>query len=256
MTHTERVTTLRIASPFVRGRAAVRSPCENNTRPRATAVDEVRAHAATLAMLTIYGRTNSVNVQKVLWCLAELGLPHERIDAGLAHGKNTEPWYLALNPNGKVPLLVDGTFSLWESNTIVRYLAAKHDLGGLCPSAPEARALAERWMDWQLSTLIRPVSIVFQTLYRQPPEQRDAAAVARQTVEANAAVALLDAHLSRQPFVAGDAFTMGDIPVGALVHRWLEIVGIERPEFRAVRTWRARLAERPAFRAHVMLPLS
>jgi glutathione S-transferase len=207
-------------------------------------------------MLTIYGRTNSVNVQKVLWCLAELELPYERIDAGLAHGKNTEPWYLALNPNGRVPLLVDGDFSLWESNTIVRYLASKHDTGGLYPASPETRAHAERWMDWQLSTLIRSVSIVFQNLYRKPPGQRDAAAVERHTREANAAVALLDAHLARQPFVAGNAFTMGDIPVGALVHRWLEIEGIERPALAAVREWRARLATRPGFRSHVQLPLS
>ena len=207
-------------------------------------------------MLTIYGRTNSVNVQKVLWCLAELDLPYERIDAGLKFGKNNEPWYLELNPNGRVPLLVDGSFSLWESNTIVRYLAGKHGLGGVCPRSPETRALAERWMDWQLSTLVRPVSIVFQALYRTPPAERDAAAIARNTVEANRAMDLLDAHLAEQPFVAGNAFTMGDIPVGATAHRWLEVVGIERPKLAAVRAWRDRLAERPAFRRHVMLPLS
>ena len=207
-------------------------------------------------MLTIYGRTNSVNVQKVLWCLAELGVPYERIDAGLEHGKNNEPWYLALNPNGRIPLLQDGAFTLWESNTIVRYLAAKHGLGGLYPASPEARALAERWMDWQLSTLVSPVSIVFQNLLRRPPEQRDAGAIARHTVEANRAVALLDAHLATQPYVGGDRFTMGDIPVGATAHRWLEIPGIERPEFSAVRAWRSRLAQRDGFRAHVMLPLS
>jgi glutathione S-transferase len=207
-------------------------------------------------MLTIYGRTNSVNVQKVLWCLAEVGVPYERIDAGLAHGKNTEPWYLELNPNGRVPLLTDGAFSLWESNTIVRYLAAKHGMGSLCPASLEARALAERWMDWQLSTLIDPVSTVFQNLVRRPPEQRDRAAVQRATITANRAMALLDAHLERQPYVAGACFTMGDIPAGAVAHRWLEIPGIERPELPALRAWRARLAERPGFRAHVMLPLS
>jgi glutathione S-transferase len=201
-------------------------------------------------VLTIFGRTNSVNVQKVLWCLAELGVPYERVDAGLAYGKNNEPWYLALNPNGRVPLLQDG------ANTIVRYLAGKHGFGGLYPSSPETRALAERWMDWQLSTLVVPVSIVFQNLIRRPPEQRDGRAVERNTEEANRAVALLDAHLERQPYVAGDAFTMGDIPVGATAHRWLEIPGIERPAFPALRAWRARLAERPGFRAHVMLPLS
>ncbi|HJR69607.1 MAG TPA: glutathione S-transferase family protein [Gammaproteobacteria bacterium] len=207
-------------------------------------------------MLTIFGRTNSVNVQKVLWCLAEIGIPYERVDAGLAHGRNKEPWYLALNPNGLIPLLQDGAFTLWESNTIVRYLAGKHAFGGLYPASPEARALAERWMDWQLSTLVWPVSIVFQNLVRRPPAERDTGAIAHHTAEANRAMELLDAHLARQAYVAGDAFTMGDIPVGATAHRWLEIAGIDRPPLAAVRAWRARLAERPGFRSHVMLPLS
>lgn len=207
-------------------------------------------------MLTIYGRTNSANVQKVLWCLGELGVPYERIDAGLAFGVNTEPWYLALNPNGRVPLLVDGAFSLWESNTIVRYLAAKHGLGTLYPATPEARALAERWMDWQLSTLVTPVSTAFQGLYRTPPERRDAATIERATREANRALGLLEEHLARHAFVGGAGFTMGDIAVGTMVHRWLEMEGVERPPLPACHAWRARLAERPPFRAHVMLPLS
>jgi glutathione S-transferase len=207
-------------------------------------------------VLTIYGRTNSVNVQKVLWCLAELELPYTRVDAGLEHGQNTEPWYLALNPNGRVPLMQDGAFTLWESNTIVRYLAGKHGLGSLCPVSLEARALAERWMDWQLSTLVGPVSGVFQNLIRRPAAERDAVAIERNTREANSAMALLDAHLRSRPYVAGDVFTMGDIPVGATAHRWLEIPGIERPPLEAVRAWRARLAARAGFRAHVQLPLS
>jgi glutathione S-transferase len=207
-------------------------------------------------VLTIYGRTNSVNVQKVLWCLAELDVPYTRIDAGLEHGKNTEPWYLELNPNGKVPLLQDGGFTLWESNTIVRYLAAKHGSGTLCPASLEARALAERWMDWQLSTLILPVSIVFQNLFRRPAAERDRAAVELNIRAANKALAVLEAHLAGNAYVAGTAFTMGDIAVGAVTHRWLEIPAIERPPFRAIRAWRARLAERAGFRAHVQLPLS
>jgi len=207
-------------------------------------------------VLTIYGRTNSVNVQKVLWCLEELAVPYTRIDAGLEHGKNTEPWYLKLNPNGKVPLLTDGSFTLWESNTIVRFLASKHGVGSLCPAALETRALAERWMDWQLSTLVYPVSIVFQNLIRRPAGERDAAAIARRTPEANRAMLLLDEHLKGSPYVAGDVFTMGDIPVGATAHRWLEIPGIDRPALAAVRAWHARLAERPGFRKHVQLPLS
>jgi glutathione S-transferase len=207
-------------------------------------------------VLTIFGRTNSVNVQKVLWCLAELGVPYERIDAGLQHGKNKEPWYLALNPNGRVPLLQDGDFTLWESNTIVRYLAAKHGQGTLCPASLETRAHAERWMDWQLSTLIRPVSIVFQTLFRTPVAERDMAAVAHNTAEANRAFDILDAHLAAQAYVAGSAFSMGDIPVGAVAYRWLAIPDIERPAFPATRAWQARLAVRPGFRTHVMQPLS
>lgn len=208
-------------------------------------------------MLTIYGRTNSVNVQKVLWCLGELGVPYTRIDAGLQHGKNREPWYLALNPNGRIPLLTDGDFSLWESNTIVRYLAAKHGHGALCPTSLETRALAERWMDWQLSTLVDPVSLVFQNLYRRPPAERDApATIAGNTRAANRAMEVLERHLKHHAYVAGEAFTMGDIPVGATAHRWLEIEGIERPPLPAVRAWRTRLAERPPFREHVQLPLS
>jgi glutathione S-transferase len=218
-----------------------------------SAIDRTSGSAA---VLTIYGRTNSVNVQKVLWCLAELALPYERVDAGLQHGKNKEPWYLALNPNGTIPLLTDGSFSLWESNTIVRYLSSKHGLGGLCPASLEVRALAERWMDWQLSILVSPVSIVFQNLLRRSVAEPDSAAIERNTREANRAMVLLDEHLSRQPYVAGDAFTMGDIPVGATAHRWLEIPSIDRPALAAVRAWRARLAERQGFRDHVQLPLS
>jgi glutathione S-transferase len=207
-------------------------------------------------VLTIYGRTNSVNVQKVLWCLAELGVPHERVDAGLEHGKNTEPWYLALNPNGRVPLLREGDFSLWESNSIVRYLCAKHGMGTLYPASLETRAHAERWMDWQLSTLVTPVSIVFWNLIRTPADRRDAAAVAKNTAEANRVLERLDGELRAQPYVAGSQLTMGDIPVGAVVHRWLALPGVERPAFPALRAWYDRLVERPAYRAHVMLPLS
>ena len=207
-------------------------------------------------MIEIWGRTNSVNVQKVLWCLDEIGLPYERIDAGLQFGKNNEPWYLALNPNGRIPLLQDGEFSLWESNTIVRYLSSKYDPGGLYAESPETRALAERWMDWQLSTLLAPVSTVFWTLIRTPAAERDMSAVTRATAEANRVTAMLDRELARQPYVAGERFSMGDIPVGAVIYRWLAIPGIERPELPALKGWQERLAARPAFRRHVMLPLS
>jgi glutathione S-transferase len=207
-------------------------------------------------VLKIWGRTNSVNVQKAMWCIGELGLAHERIDAGLEHGKNDEAWYLALNPNGRVPLLQDGDFTLWESNSIVRYLCAKHDFGGLYPASPETRGDAERWMDWQLSTLVRPVSIVFWNLIRTAPAKRDAKAISAATAETASALELLDGHLAARRFVAGERFSMGDIPVGATVYRWLALPDVASAPLPALREWQARLAERPAFRDHVMLPLS
>jgi glutathione S-transferase len=207
-------------------------------------------------MLKIWGRRNSVNVQKVLWCAGELALEYERVDAGLQFGHNKEPWYLALNPNGRVPLIQDGTFTLWESNSIVRYLCAMHDHGGLYPAEPRRRAAAEKWMDWQLSMLARPVSIVFQNLVRTPEGERDVGAVRACTAEANAAFTLLDRHLGGQRFVSGNELSMGDIPVGALAHRWRELEGIERPTWPSLDRWLGELRERPAFREHVMVPLT
>jgi glutathione S-transferase len=207
-------------------------------------------------VLKIWGRKNSVNVQKVLWCATELGLDYERIDAGLEFGLNNEKWFLTLNPNGRVPLIQDGDFTLWESNSIVRYLCATYDLGGLYPKSPRARAAAEQWMDWQLSTLARPTSIAFWNLVRTAPGERDSAAVAAAVEEANGALLKLDRHLAAHRFVAGDVFSMGDIPVGAVTHRWLALEGIERPGWPSLERWQAELAGREGFRAHVMQPLS
>lgn len=207
-------------------------------------------------MLKVWGRRNSVNVQKVLWCLAELGVAYEREDAGLQYGRNDEPWFLALNPNGQIPLIDDAGFTLWESNSIVRYLCAKFDNGGLYPSDPAARAAAERWMDWQLSTLGRPVGIVFWNLVRTPAPRRDMQAVARAAAAAERAFEILDGHLTNHDYVGGDRFTMGDIPVGALTHRWLALDGLQRRPRPALQQWYARLTAREPYRDHVMLPLS
>jgi glutathione S-transferase len=207
-------------------------------------------------MLKIWGRTNSVNVQKVMWCVGELGLAHERYDAGLEHGVNSDAWYLAKNPNGRIPLIDYDGFWLWESNTIVRYLAARHGSDGLYPAALEQRADAERWMDWQLSRLAGPLGTVFQQLVRTPEAQRDLRAVEAGTREINQAWLVLDQHLASQPFVTGARFSMGDIPVGALAHRWLNLSQVEKPALPHVTRWYRALCERPAYRAHVMLPLS
>ena len=207
-------------------------------------------------MLTIYGRTNSVNVQKVLWCLAELALPYVRVDAGLEHGKNSEAWYLALNPNGKVPLLTDGSFALWESNTIVRYLSGKHGLGSLCPASLEVRALAERWMDWQLSTLVLPVSVVFQNLIRRSAAERDVAAIERNTPgskprhDAARRAPLAPAIRRRRGVHDGRHPRRSD---GAPLARDSR----HRPAATGSRPRMARAASRAAaFRTHVQLPLS
>ena len=207
-------------------------------------------------MLKIWGRTNSVNVQKVMWCVGELRLGHERIDAGMAFGKNNEDWFLALNPNGRVPLIDDEGFTLWESNSIVRYLAAKHDLGGLYPESLTERADAERWMDWLLTVLNGPMTVVFWNLVRTPEGQRDMAQVAQGVKESRAAFAMLDKQLSGRDYVLGEQLTMADIPVGAMTYRWYAMPEIERPDLPNLQAWYERLSQRPAFRQHVMLPLT
>lgn len=206
-------------------------------------------------MLRIWGRTTSVNVQKVMWAVGELGLAHERIDAGLAYGKVNEPWYRAMNPNGRVPVIDDDGFVLWESNAIVRYLARRHGEGTLWPADPRTAAAADRWMDWATTTMHPVMTPLFWGLIRTPAEKRDLKAIESDRQKMEEIMALLDAHLARQPFVAGEAFSMGDIPVGCFAFRW-RALPIARGSHPHLEAWAARLEARPAYRAHVMLPLS
>lgn len=206
-------------------------------------------------MLKVWGRTSSINVQKVLWCCQEIGLAYERIDAGLHFGVNDTPEYAAMNPTGLIPSIQDGDLQLWESNVIVRYLSHKYSMGGLCPADIAARFDAERWMDWQTAqfwALLRPLYIA---LIRTAAGQRDTDAIARAEALSNAAVRVLDARLADRPFLAGDEFTMGDIPAAATVHRWYSL-DIERPAMPNVRRWYERMQERPAYQRIVMIPLS
>ena len=207
-------------------------------------------------MLTIWGRKNSANVQKVMWAIGELGLPHERIDIAGAYGKNREPAYLALNPNGLVPTLQEDGFVLWESNTIVRYLAAKHGAGSLEPADLKARARAGQWMDWQLSVLGPAIFDLFWGLIRTPPEQRNHAAIESSKAKTTDAIGLLDASLAKTAFVAGDTFSMGDIPVAIFGYRFRELVSA-RPPLPHFERWYGAIAQRPAFREHVLsVPLT
>lgn len=206
-------------------------------------------------MLKILGRKNSSNVQKVLWCCDELGLAYEREDIGGPFGKNRDPAYLALNPNGLVPTVIDDDFVLWESNSVIRYLAAKHGADTLYPTDLRTRAKAERWMDWQLSAVVPAINPVFFGLIRTPPEKRDQAAIAAARDKLGGAMAILDGELGRTDFVAGDALTVGDIPVGIMTYRWYTLE-IEREELPNLKRWYDRLTERPAFKKHVMIGLT
>jgi glutathione S-transferase len=201
-------------------------------------------------MLKIWGRNTSVNVQKAMWAVGELGLAHERIDIGGAFGKNNEPAYLAMNPNGLVPTLEEDGFLLWESNAIVRYLASRYGPGQLEPSDLQERARASSWMDWQLTVAGPAITPVFWGLIRTPPERRDQAAIEAGKKKTIAAMTILDAQLAKTAFVAGDTFSMGDIATGAVTYRFRRLMP-ERPRLDNLERWFAGIEQRPAFKEHV-----
>ena len=201
-----------------------------------------------MSKLTIWGRANSVNVQKVLWCLAELDLAFERIDAGMQYGRTQEADYLAMNPNARVPTLVDGDYVLWESNSIMRYLCmAYRPETPIYPQEPKRRAAVDRWLDWTLST-VQPVDRpVFWGLVRTPPEKRDMAAMQRDADAAAEVWRIAEHHLSTRRYIEGDSFSLADIAIGAYARRWLGVEGITRPQQPHLERWLALLAERPGF---------
>ena len=206
-------------------------------------------------MLTVWGRNNSINVQKVMWTIGELGLAHERLDVGGPFGGLDGEDYRRLNPNRRVPTLQDGDFTLWESNAIVRYLAAAYGSDPFLPADLHDRARADQWMDWMTTTILPPMTTAFWGLIRTPPERRDEAAI-RQALEACVqAFVLLDEALEGRDYLVGDALTIGDVPVGCATYRWYAMP-IERPALPRLEAWYARLKARPAFAEQVMIPLS
>ena len=205
-------------------------------------------------MLKIWGRINSVNVKKALWAIEELKLPYERIDAGMAFGINKTPEYLKMNPMGLVPVIDDDGFILWESHAIARYLAEKHGTGSLCPSDPQVRADADRWMDWA-STFAAGLRNAFWGLIRTPAEKRDAKAIEEALKRSEELARVFDGAMAGKDFVAGKSFTMGDIPVGCHMQIWLNLP-VSRPKLANLEAWYARLQQRPAFKKVVDLPLS
>jgi glutathione S-transferase len=212
-------------------------------------------------MLRIWGRLSSVNVQKVVWCARELSLDHERIDVGGAFGGVDTPEFLAMNPNGMIPVIEDGLndsadtrFVLWESNAIVRYLSARYGPGNLYPLELHERADADRWMDWQTTSYSPSMVDAFMQLVRTPEDQRDAERIERSRKAAERMSAILDAVLARQPYVAGQRFTMADIACGCATHRWLGLP-LDRPARPNLERWMATLRDRRAAQEVLALPV-
>lgn len=206
-------------------------------------------------MLTVWGRPNSINVQKVFWCCAELGLQYHRIAVGGEFGGTDDPKYVSVNPNRLVPTMEDEGFFLWESNVIVRYLSQKYGTDHLFPSSTTARFDAERWMDWQATTLWPALRPIFIGLVRTPSANRDPAAQKQAEARCREVMQILDERLLDRAYLGGDAFSMADIPAGASAYRWYAL-DIDRPKFTNLERWYRALTKRSGFQAEVMLPLS
>lgn len=198
-------------------------------------------------MLKILGRTSSLNVRKVLWTCDELGLAYEREDWGTGFASTRSPEFLALNPNGLVPVLIDEQGALYESNTICRYLAARYGHGHLLPVEPRPRAGVEQWMDWQATTLNPTWSYAFLALGRPTPGYDDPARIAASVAAWNAAMAILDQRLAETgAHAAGHDFTLADVVLGVSTHRW-KATPMDRADLPAVEAYYARLKARPEF---------
>ena len=206
-------------------------------------------------MLKIWGRATSSNVQKVLWCCAELDIEFERVDVGGPFGGNRDREYLAMNPNGLIPTVKDGDLVMWESNTICRYLATTRNGEHLYPRDPAARTHVERWMDWQLAVIGPPMGQLLFGLVRSTPETRDPAAIEGARRRAAAAWTIIDDEVKDRPYLAGDHLSLAEIVLGTQIYRWFAFP-IERPELPNLRAWYDRMRQRPGFKAHIEIPIT
>lgn len=202
-------------------------------------------------MITVWGRRNSLNVQKVMWAIGELALPYIRHDVAGSFGVDDN--YRKLNPNAVVPTIQDEALTLYESNACVRHLARKYGEDGLQPSASVEIALADQWMEWQSTTLSPMFFLIFSNQIRVPEEKKDKAKLQQGIAACAKLFVQLDKHLSQSAYLAGEQFSMGDIPIGAHLYRYFEM-DIERPSVPNVERWYAQLQTRPAYRKHVMIP--
>ena len=202
-------------------------------------------------MITVWGRRNSVNVQKVLWALEELDVPYHRENVGGSFGGNRDPDFLAMNPMGLVPVIRDGDVTMFESNAIVRYLSARFRSGVLRPADHRGLAMAEQWMEWQAQSFAPHVGAIFTNTVRSSPEQRNEALVKAAERQAADALRIADGWLARHDWFAGSAFSFGDIVMGALLWRYMGL-DCAKPEAPHVAEWLDALQKREAFRNTVM----
>ncbi len=207
------------------------------------------------SLVKIWGRINSINVRKVVWAAQECGVNFERTDAGMAFGIVKTPPYLAMNPNAKVPTLQDGELVLWESNVIVRYLCAKYGNETLYPQDLAQRFNAERWMDWQQTTFNPASGPAFHQLIRTPEAQRDPAIIVQSVAALAPLLEQLNTHLADRTYIAGDHFSMADIPLGCEIHRWFGLPQA-RPTLPHIERWYASISARPATQNVLFLPLT
>lgn len=208
-------------------------------------------------MLKIWGRANSVNVQKVLWCCAELGIAFERVDAGMQFGRNHDADYLAMNPTGRIPTIEDGDFKLWESHAILRYLALRFaPQDPIYPAGPRERASVERWLDWTLSTLQPAERPLFWGYVRTAPADRDAEALKAAADTAAGLWAILDHHLEGRTYLEAGCFTLADLVLGTYARRWFGLSGLTRPSMPSLERWYSDLESRGGFQSVVAGPLS
>lgn len=205
------------------------------------------------APIALWGRITSCNVQKAQWALEEVGVPYSRIDVGGKFGGLDDPAYLALNPHGVIPTLVDGETVVWESDAIIRYVAARYGAGTLWPEASGERAAADQWIAWTNGSLYPDWIKLFWALVRTAPSKRDGTAIERLRHATEKRFVILDHHLKSNRYMAGDAFGMADIPAGMTLYRWYEM-DIERPVTPHVEAWYARLRDRSAFRTSICIP--
>jgi glutathione S-transferase len=213
-----------------------------------------------MSQFHIWGRISSINVRKVVLAAQWLDLDYKRIDAGLSYGVNKTPEYLRMNPNGQIPVMQDGEYILWESNAIVRYLCAKHSMGSLYPENLQQRFDAERWMDWQQTTMNNVGRAAFVEWIRTPGPQPDMAVIAKSVATTEPQLAILDVHLAQRPFMAGDVMTMADFPIACEMHRWWGLPpqhpALPRSAYPHLSRWHAGIAAQPASRGVLDIVLS